>query len=163
MSALIFQAKNLQGEVIDLQRYAGQVVLIANTASACGYTPQYQGLEKLYREFQSQGFSVLAFPCNQFGLQEPGSATDIAHFCEKNYGVSFPVFEKIDVNGKDAHPLFQYLKSHAPGILGTEMIKWNFTKFLINKDGSVFKRYPPQTTPEEMRADVLQLLANPAE
>ncbi|MFA9273389.1 MAG: glutathione peroxidase [Candidatus Aquirickettsiella gammari] len=161
MSALIFQAKNLQGETIDLQRYAGQVVLIANTASACGYTPQYQGLEKLYREFQSQGFSVLAFPCNQFGLQEPGSATDIAHFCEKNYGVSFPVFEKIDVNGKDAHPLFQYLKSHAPGILGTEMIKWNFTKFLINKDGSVFKRYPPQTTPEEMRADVLQLLANP--
>lgn len=159
MSALIFQAKNLQGVAIDLQQYAGQVVLIANTASACGYTPQYQGLEKLYREFQAQGFSVLAFPCNQFGFQEPGSAIDIAHFCEKNYGVSFPVFEKIDVNGKDAHPLFQYLKSHAPGILGTEMIKWNFTKFLINKDGSVFKRYPPQTTPEEMRADVLQLLA----
>jgi glutathione peroxidase len=157
--ALTFQAKNLQGRVIDLQQYAGQVVLIVNTASACGYTPQYQGLEKLYREFQTQGFSVLAFPCNQFGLQEPGSATDIVHFCEKNYGVSFPVFEKIDVNGKDAHPLFQYLKSQAPGILGTEMIKWNFTKFLINKNGSVFKRYPPQTTPEEMRADVLQLLA----
>lgn len=161
MSTLTFQAKNLQGELIDLQRYAGQVVLIVNTASACGYTPQYQGLEKLYRELQPQGFSVLAFPCNQFGLQEPGSATDIADFCEKNYGVSFPVFEKIDVNGKDTHPLFQYLKSHAPGILGTELIKWNFTKFLIKKDGTVFKRYPPQTTPEEMRADVLQLLANP--
>lgn len=159
--ALAFQAINLQGVAIDLQQYAGQVVLIVNTASACGYTPQYQGLEKLYRELQPQGFSVLAFPCNQFGLQEPGSATDIADFCEKNYGVSFLVFEKIDVNGKDAHPLFQYLKSHAPGILGTEMIKWNFTKFLLKKDGTVFKRYPPQTTPEEMRADVLQLLANP--
>lgn len=159
--ALAFQANSLQGVAIDLQQYAGQVVLIVNTASACGYTPQYQGLEKLYRELQPQGFSVLAFPCNQFGLQEPGSATDIADFCEKNYGVSFPVFEKIDVNGKDAHPLFQYLKSHAPGILGTEMIKWNFTKFLLKKDGTVFKRYPPQTTPEEMRADVLQLLANP--
>lgn len=158
-ATLAFQARNLQGVAIDLQQYAGQVVLIVNTASACGYTPQYQGLEKLYREFQTQGFSVLAFPCNQFGFQEPGSAIDIADFCEKNYGVSFPVFEKIDVNGKDAHPLFQYLKSHAPGILGTEMIKWNFTKFLINKDGSIFKRYPPQTTPEEMRADVLQLLA----
>ncbi|MFZ6818119.1 glutathione peroxidase [Undibacterium sp. Ji22W] len=156
--ALAFQANNLQGETIDLQLYAGKVVLIVNTASACGYTPQYQGLEKLYRECQPQGFSVLAFPCNQFGFQEPGSAEDIAQFCEKNYGVSFPVFDKIDVNGKDAHPLFQYLKSHAPGVLGTEMIKWNFTKFLVDQNGKVVKRYPPQATPEDIRADVLHLL-----
>ncbi|MBC3873947.1 glutathione peroxidase [Undibacterium sp. LX15W] len=158
-SALAFQANNLQGTTVDLQQYAGQVVLIVNTASACGYTPQYQGLEKLYRELQPQGFSVLAFPCNQFGFQEPGSAADIADFCERNYGVSFPVFDKIDVNGKEAHPLFQYLKSHAPGVLGTEMIKWNFTKFLVDQDGKVVKRYPPQTTPEDIRADILPLLA----
>lgn len=160
-NALACRANNLQGQEVDLQQYAGQVLLIVNTASACGYTPQYQGLEKLYREFHTQGFSVLAFPCNQFGFQEPGSATDIAQFCEKNYGVSFPVFDKIDVNGKDSHPLFQYLKAHAPGVLGTEMIKWNFTKFLLKKDGTVFKRYPPQATPEDIRADILACLADP--
>ena len=158
--ALAFRARNLQGTEVDLQQYAEQVLLIVNTASACGYTSQYQGLEKLYGDLHPQGFSVLAFPCNQFGFQEPGSATDIAQFCERNYGVSFPVFDKIEVNGKNAHPLFQYLKSHAPGVLGTEMIKWNFTKFLLKKDGSVFKRYPPQTTPEEIRAGILSCLAH---
>lgn len=133
--------------------------MIVNTASNCGYTPQYQGLETLYKEFATQDFVVLGFPCNQFGQQEPGNATQIIQFCERNYGVSFPMFEKVDVNGETAHPLFQYLKSHAPGVLGTEMIKWNFTKFLLRKDGSVFKRYAPQTTPTEIREDILQLLA----
>ena len=158
MSALAFQAKRLNGDNADLMEYAGQVVLVVNTASDCGYTPQYKGLEALYKEFQEQGFSVLGFPCNQFGQQEPGDANDIGAFCEKNYGVSFPMFEKVDVNGDNAHPLFQYLKSHAPGVMGTEMIKWNFTKFLIQRDGSVFKRYAPQTTPLEIREDILQLL-----
>lgn len=160
MSALAFQAKRLNGENADLTAYAGQVILIVNTASDCGYTPQYKGLEALFQEFQTQGFSVLGFPCNQFGQQEPGDANDIGAFCEKNYGVSFPMFDKVDVNGDDAHPLFQYLKSHAPGLLGTEMIKWNFTKFLIRRDGSVFKRYAPQTTPLEIREDILQLLGS---
>jgi glutathione peroxidase len=158
MSAFAFEAKRLNGENADLTAYAGQVVLIVNTASDCGYTPQYKGLEALFQEFQTKGFSVLGFPCNQFGKQEPGDSNDIGAFCEKNYGVSFPMFEKIDVNGDDAHPLFQYLKSHAPGVLGTEMIKWNFTKFLVRRDGSVFKRYAPQTTPLEIREDILQLL-----
>lgn len=159
MNALAFQANRLNGDSSDLATYAGQVVLIVNTASDCGYTPQYKGLEALFQEFQTQGFSVLGFPCNQFGQQEPGDANDIGDFCEKNYGVSFPMFEKIDVNGDDAHPLFQYLKSHAPGVLGTEMIKWNFTKFLIRRDGSVFKRYAPQTTPADIREDIVALLA----
>jgi len=158
MSALAFQAKRLNGDNADLMEYAGQVVLVVNTASDCGYTPQYKGLEVLYKEFQEQGFSVLGFPCNQFGHQEPGDANDISTFCERNYGVSFPMFEKVDVNGDDAHPLFEFLKSHAPGVMGTEMIKWNFTKFLIQRDGNVFKRYAPQTTPLEIREDILQLL-----
>ncbi|MBR7747620.1 glutathione peroxidase [Undibacterium baiyunense] len=158
MSALAFDAKRLNGVHVDLSEYAGKVALIVNTASNCGYTPQYQGLETLYQEFAPQGFVVLGFPCNQFGQQEPGDATQISQFCERNYGVSFPMFEKVDVNGETAHPLFQYLKSHAPGVLGTEMIKWNFTKFLLRKDGSVFKRYAPQTTPAEIREDILQLL-----
>jgi glutathione peroxidase len=158
MSALGFQAKRLNGDNADLMEYAGQVVLVVNTASDCGYTPQYNGLEALYKEFQAQGFSVLGFPCNQFGHQEPGDANDISAFCERNYGVSFPMFEKVDVNGDDAHPLFEFLKSHAPGVMGTEMIKWNFTKFLIQRDGNVFKRYAPQTTPLEIREDILQLL-----
>lgn len=158
MSALEFQAKRLNGDNADLMEYAGQVVLVVNTASDCGYTPQYKGLEALYKEFQAQGFSVLGFPCNQFGHQEPGDANDISAFCERNYGVSFPMFEKVDVNGGNAHPLFEFLKSHAPGVMGTEMIKWNFTKFLIQRDGNVFKRYAPQTTPLEIREDILQLL-----
>lgn len=161
MSALNFQAKRLNGDDAELNDFAGQVVLIVNTASDCGYTPQYKGLEALFQEFKEQGFTVLGFPCNQFGQQEPGDANAIGSFCEKNYGVSFPMFEKINVNGEDAHPLFQYLKAHAPGLLGTEMIKWNFTKFLLQRDGNVYKRYAPQTTPADMREDVITLLAQP--
>ncbi|MFZ6750996.1 glutathione peroxidase [Undibacterium sp. Ren11W] len=159
MSALAFSADNLQGQSVDLQQYAGKLVLIVNTASNCGFTPQYKGLEAIYQQFRDQGVAVLAFPCNQFGHQEPGSADEIASFCEKNYGVTFPVFAKIDVNGDKAHPLYQYLKHQAPGLLGSEAIKWNFTKFLIRKDGSVYKRYAPQTTPEELIGEIQSLLS----
>jgi glutathione peroxidase len=159
MSALAFSADNLQGQTVDLQQYAGKLVLIVNTASNCGFTPQYKGLEAIYRQFRDQGVEVLAFPCNQFGHQEPGASDEIASFCEKNYGVTFPLFAKIDVNGKNAHPLYQYLKHQAPGLLGSEAIKWNFTKFLIRKDGRVYKRYAPQTTPAELISDIQSLLS----
>jgi glutathione peroxidase len=142
-----------------LEQYRGQVVLIVNTASKCGFTPQYQGLESIYKEFKDQGVTVLGFPCNQFGSQEPGSAAEIGAFCEKNYGVSFPLFAKINVNGNQADPLFNYLKAAAPGLLGSKAIKWNFTKFLVRKDGSVFKRYAPATKPQDMLADIAKLLA----
>jgi glutathione peroxidase len=142
-----------------LEQYRGQVVLIVNTASKCGFTPQYQGLESIYQAFREKGVTVLGFPCNQFGKQEPGSAAEIGAFCEKNYGVSFPLFAKIDVNGKQAEPLFNYLKAAAPGLLGSKAIKWNFTKFLIRKDGSVYKRYAPATRPQDMLADIEKLLA----
>lgn len=159
MSALDFQANNLQGELVDLKQYAGKVLLIVNTASNCGFTPQYKGLEAIYQQFKDKGIEVLGFPCNQFGHQEPGNASDIGAFCEKNYGVTFPMFDKIDVNGDKAHPLFQHLKSQAPGLLGSQSIKWNFTKFLIKKDGTVFKRYAPQTTPADLLGDIEKLLA----
>jgi glutathione peroxidase len=159
MSALAFSADNLQGQTVDLQQYAGKLVLIVNTASNCGFTPQYKGLEAIYQQFRDRGVEVLAFPCNQFGHQEPGAADEIASFCEKNYGVTFPLFAKIDVNGKNAHPLYQYLKHQAPGLLGSEAIKWNFTKFLIRQDGSVYKRYAPQTTPAELISDIQSLLS----
>ncbi|HZS80861.1 MAG TPA: glutathione peroxidase [Herbaspirillum sp.] len=142
-----------------LEPYRGKVLLIVNTASKCGFTPQYQGLENIYRQFRDQGLAVLGFPCNQFGAQEPGTATEIGAFCEKNYGVSFPLFAKIDVNGDQADPLFTYLKNQAPGLLRSEAIKWNFTKFLVRKDGSVFGRYAPAIKPEEMLADIEKLLA----
>ncbi len=142
-----------------LEAYRGQVVLIVNTASQCGFTPQYHGLEKIYRQFKDQGVTVLGFPCNQFGKQEPGSAEEIGTFCERNFGVSFPLFAKINVNGEQAAPLFNYLKSAAPGLLGSKAIKWNFTKFLIRKNGTVFKRYATTTKPEEMLADIEKLLA----
>ncbi len=142
-----------------LDQYRGKVVLIVNTASKCGFTPQYQGLEKIYREFKDKGVEVLGFPCNQFGGQEPGTAEEIGAFCEKNYGVSFPLFAKIDVNGDQADPLFTYIKAEAPGLLGSKAIKWNFTKFLVRKNGSVFKRYAPATKPEDMVADIEKLLA----
>ena len=140
----------LAGESTDLSTYRGKVLLIVNTASQCGFTPQYAGLEALYRQYKDRGFAVLGFPCNQFGAQEPGSEADIASFCEKNYGVSFPMFAKIDVNGPNAHPLFVKLKAEAPGILGTEGIKWNFTKFLIDKEGRVHSRHAPTVTPESL-------------
>jgi glutathione peroxidase len=159
MNTFDFQASLLDGTPADLSRWCGQVLLIVNTASECGFTPQYAGLEQLYERFRDRGFAVLGFPCNQFGQQEPGSEAEIGAFCEKNYGVHFPMFAKVDVNGDNAHPLFKHLKQAAPGVLGTEMIKWNFTKFLINKDGTVAQRYAPQTKPEEIAADVERLLA----
>lgn len=159
MSALDYTVTNLQGQAVDLKQYLGKVVLIVNTASKCGFTPQYKGLEAVYQQFKDKGVVVLGFPCNQFGHQEPGTADEIGSFCEKNYGVTFPLFEKIDVNGKNAHPLFQHLKSEAPGLLGIQAIKWNFTKFLIKQDGSVFKRYAPQTAPADIIQDVEKLIA----
>jgi len=154
-----FQADNLDGKPVNLAQYRGKVLLIVNTASACGYTPQYQGLEALYRRYGEQGLVVLGFPCNQFGGQEPGANAEIGAFCEKNFGVSFPLFAKIDVNGSGAHPLFQQLKHAAPGILGTKAIKWNFTKFLVRKDGTVFARYASASKPEKLVADIEKLLA----
>lgn len=142
-----------------LEQYRGKVLLIANTASHCGFTPQYKGLEHLYQTYKDKGVEVLAFPCNQFGKQEPGSAEEINAFCERNYGVTFPLFDKIDVNGDKADPLFAFLKQSAPGLLGTKAIKWNFTKFLIRKDGTVYKRYAPTAKPEALIADIEKLLA----
>ncbi|GJJ00389.1 glutathione peroxidase [Duganella rhizosphaerae] len=152
-------ADNLSGAPVNLSQYQGQVLLIVNTASKCGFTPQYKGLEEVYQQFKDKGVVVLGFPCNQFGAQEPGQADEIGAFCEKNYGVTFPLFAKIDVNGDNAHPLFTKLKKDAPGILGTEAIKWNFTKFLIRKDGTVYNRYAPATKPEDLVADITKLLA----
>ncbi|HTN65839.1 MAG TPA: glutathione peroxidase [Burkholderiaceae bacterium] len=154
-----FKPNSLAGAPVDLAQYRGRVLLIVNTASNCGFTPQYQGLEAIYEQFHDKGVEVLGFPCNQFGAQEPGSAEEIGAFCEKNYGVSFPLFAKIDVNGDRADPLFQHLKSAAPGVLGSQAIKWNFTKFLVQKDGRVYKRYAPTTKPEELIDDIEKLLA----
>lgn len=159
MNTFDFSATALDGTPVDLSRYRGKVLLIVNTASACGFTPQYKGLEAVYRQFQERGVEVLGFPCDQFGHQEPGSEAEIGAFCEKNFGVSFPLFAKIEVNGAGAHPLFRHLKHAAPGVLGTERIKWNFTKFLVKPDGSVFKRYAPTTKPEQIAADIEGLLA----
>lgn len=154
-----FNADSLSGQPVDLQQYKGKVLLIVNTASKCGFTPQYQGLEALHKEFAGQDFEVLGFPCNQFGQQEPGDAGEIGAFCEKNYGVSFPMFAKVDVNGDAAHPLYKHLKKNAPGILGTEGIKWNFTKFLVRKDGSIHDRYAPTTKPEDLTGEIRKLLS----
>ena len=159
MDVFDFNAISLDGRPVEMEQFRGKVLLVVNTASACGYTPQYKGLEELQRHYGERGLVVLGFPCNQFGHQEQGTEAEIGAFCEKNYGVSFPMFAKIDVNGENAHPLFRFLKGEAPGVLGTESIKWNFTKFLINKDGGVFKRYAPQTEPEEMSRDIEILLA----
>jgi len=154
-----FHADNLSGAPVKLAQYRGKVLLIVNTASQCGFKPQYKGLEAVYQQFKDKGVEVLGFPCNQFGKQEPGTADEIGAFCEKNYGVTFPLFAKVDVNGDNAHPLFKHLKHAAPGMLGTEAIKWNFTKFLVKKDGTVFKRYAPQTEPKELLRDIEKLLA----
>lgn len=159
MTLFDHQADSLAGVPVDLAQYQGKVILIVNTASQCGFTPQYKGLEAVYQQFKDQGAVVLGFPCNQFGGQEPGGAADIGAFCEKNFGVSFPLFAKIDVNGAATHPLFAQLKKQAPGLLGTEAIKWNFTKFLVGKDGRVYKRYAPATKPEELVGDIKKLLA----
>ena len=153
-----FSAERLQGDVQSIADYAGKVLLIVNTASNCGFTPQYAGLEALYERYKERGLVILGFPCNQFGAQEPGAATEIASFCQKNYGVSFPLFAKIEVNGDDTHPLYRYLKKSAPGLLGSEGIKWNFTKFLINREGEVVKRYAPALAPEAITKDIETLL-----
>lgn len=142
-----------------MSSYEGKVVLVVNTASACGFTPQYEGLQKLYGQYQEQGLEVLAFPCNQFGKQEKGSDDEIKSFCDLNFNISFPLFSKIEVNGDNAHPIYQHLKQEAPGILGTKKIKWNFTKFLIGKNGQVIKRYAPTTKPQDIEADIKAELA----
>ena len=152
-----FSAKLLAGEEVSLQRFEGQVLLIVNTASQCGFTPQYRGLEELYRAFVSRHFAVLGFPCNQFGSQEPGDARQIEQFCSSNYAVSFPMFAKIDVNGSAAHPLYNYLKSEKSGLLGSS-IKWNFTKFLVDRSGKVVARFAPTATPQGIRQDIEALL-----
>ena len=152
-----FTAKSLAGDDVPLKQFEGQVLLIVNTASKCGFTPQYEGLEALYREFSPRGFAVLGFPCNQFGGQEPGNAKEIAEFCESRYDVSFPMFGKIDVNGADAHPLYNYLKSKKTGLLGSS-IKWNFTKFLVDRSGKVVARHAPTATPQGLKKDIEALL-----
>lgn len=157
-----FSTRALDGEAMPLSRFRGQALLVVNVASECGLTPQYTGLQALHEAFAGKGFSVIGFPCNQFGAQEPGDAAQIATFCEKNYGVSFPLSEKIEVNGPGAHPLYKWLCAAAPGVLGTEAIKWNFTKFLIDRQGRVVARYAPTTTPEALAADVEKLLDTPA-
>lgn len=150
-------ATRLSGQPVSMADYAGRLVLVVNTASQCGFTPQYAGLEALYKQYAAQGLVVLGFPCNQFGKQEPGSADDIAQTCHINYGVSFPMFEKVAVNGAAAHPVFRYLKDELPGVLGGR-IKWNFTKFLVGRDGTPLKRFAPITKPEKIEADILAAL-----
>ena len=158
MSIYDFEALTITGEEVSLSDYKGQVVLIVNTASECGYTPQFSGLQSLYEQLSNDGFVVLGFPCNQFGKQDPGDEQQISQFCELNYGVSFPMFSKIDVNGRNAHPLFNYLKDNARGVLGSKSIKWNFTKFLINREGEVVNRYATNDKPESIKADIQALL-----
>jgi glutathione peroxidase len=153
-----FDAVRLNGDKISLAQYRGKVLLIVNTASQCGFTPQYAGLEDLYRRFKDRGLVVLGFPCNQFGSQEPGDAAAIGQFCTTNYGVSFPMFAKIDTNGDNAHPLYVYLKHEATGLLGSEAIKWNFTKFLIDRDGNVIRRFASATKPEQIVGAIEALL-----
>jgi len=153
-----FSATTLDGREQDLADYRGKVVLVVNTASQCGLTPQFEGLETLYEKYVDQGLVILGFPCNQFAGQEPGTADEIGAFCQKNYGVSFPMFDKIEVNGDNAHPLYQWLRTEKGGLLGSA-IKWNFTKFLVGKDGTVIKRYAPTTDPEKISGDVEKALA----
>ena len=152
-----FSATSIEGNPVELSNYKDKVLLIVNTASQCGFTPQYQGLQSLYQKYSDRGLVVLGFPCNQFGQQEPGSTSEIQSFCETRFGVSFPLFEKIDVNGINAHPLFKYLTKAVPGILGTEGIKWNFTKFLVDRKGNVVKRYPSMTQPEDLEKEIESL------
>jgi len=153
-----FTARSITGEEHSLAEFKGQVVLIVNTASKCGFTPQFTGLETLYEKYKGQGFAVLGFPCNQFLNQDPGNDAEIASFCSMDYGVTFPMFAKIEVNGPGAHPLFQHLTSQAPGLLGSKAIKWNFTKFLVGRDGAIIDRYAPTTKPEDIARDIEKAL-----
>lgn len=159
MDIFSIEAQRLDGTAGTLEPYKGKVLLVVNVASKCGFTPQYKGLETLYRDFRDRGLEILGFPCNQFGHQEPGDADEIASFCSTTYDVSFPMFAKVDVNGDGAHPLYRHLKQEKTGLLGTGAIKWNFTKFLIGKDGKVLKRYAPTDKPEKLRADIEAALA----
>ncbi len=154
-----FSGVTMQGKELPLANFKGKVLLVVNTASKCGFTPQFKGLEALYEQYKGKGLEILGFPCNQFGKQDPGSNDQINEFCELNYGVKFTMFQKVDVNGDHAHPLFKYLKKQAPGVLGTEAIKWNFTKFLVDQNGKVLERYAPTDTPEKIAKDVARLLA----
>ena len=156
-----FDAQQMSGTNVPLSQYRGKVLLIVNTASACGFTPQFAGLEDLHKQYADQGLVVLGFPCNQFGSQDPGSNDEIASFCQLNYGVSFPMMAKIDVNGAQAAPLYQWLAAEAPGLLGSKAIKWNFTKFLVGKDGRVLRRYAPQDAPKKLGKDIEAALAAP--
>jgi len=153
-----FSVDDIHGKTVKMSAYRGKVLLIVNTASKCGFTPQYKGLEALYVKLRARGLEVLGFPCNQFGAQEPGTEEEIETFCEVNYGVTFPLFAKIDVNGADTAPLYRHLKSEKPGLLGSEAIKWNFTKFLVDRDGNVVERYAPNTEPESLAGDIQKLL-----
>ncbi len=153
-----FVARDMSGNDVALSNYRNNVLLIVNTASQCGFTPQYAGLESLYRDLKERDFTVLGFPCNQFGAQEPGDADEIARFCKLNYDVTFPMFAKVDVNGPNAHPLFAWLKSEAPGLLGSKTIKWNFTKFLVDRQGKIAGRFAPTTEPKALRKDIEALL-----
>ncbi len=154
-----FEALSIDGKKVALKKFKGKVLLIVNTASACGFTPQFAGLEKLHQGHGPQGLVVLGFPCNQFGAQDAGSNDEIASFCQLNYGVTFPMMQKIEVNGAQAHPLYQWLSAEAPGLLGSQSIKWNFTKFLVGKDGAVLKRYAPTDSPESLTGDIEAALA----
>lgn len=154
-----FSAQTIQGQPVELKKFKGQVLLLVNTASECGFTPQFKGLQELHERYGPQGLTVVGFPSNEFGGQDPGSNDEIASFCEMNYGVSFPMMAKVEVNGANAHPLWQWLKGEKPGFLGTEAIKWNFTKFLVGKDGQVLKRYAPQDEPEKLAKDIEAALA----
>ena len=154
-----FEAKSISGKDISLSQFKGQVMLIVNTASKCGFTPQFGGLETLHKTYAGKGLAVLGFPCNQFGSQDPGVDAEIAEFCQVNYGVSFPMMGKVDVNGPAAHPLYKWLSAEAPGLLGSKAIKWNFTKFLVGKDGQVIKRYAPMDKPADLGKDVEAALA----
>ncbi|MCH1928824.1 glutathione peroxidase [Shewanella sp. A25] len=160
MASTIFEhtATDIQGTPTPLSTFEGKVMLVVNTASACGFTPQYKGLEELYQQYKDQGFVVLGFPCNQFGAQEKADEQGIQSFCELNFGISFPMFAKIEVNGENAHPVYQFMKKAAPGVLGTQGIKWNFTKFLINRQGEVVERFAPTTKPEAISAKIAELL-----
>jgi glutathione peroxidase len=153
-----FSVADIHGKPFKLDAYRGKAMLIVNTASKCGFTPQYKGLEALYKKYHAKGLEILGFPCNQFGAQEPGSEDEIAQFCELNYGVTFPLFAKVDVNGRDAAPVYKYLKAEKPGLLGSEAIKWNFTKFLVDREGKVLARYAPNDTPESIAGDIEKAL-----
>ena len=161
MSLHAITARRLDGSERDLAEFRGKVLLVVNVASHCGFTPQYSGLEALYRKYRDRGFEVLGFPCNQFGAQEPGTEAEIGAFCSSRYDVTFPMFAKIEVNGANTHPLYQRLKSEAPGVLGTEAIKWNFTKFLVDREGRVVARYAPKSEPRELEADIEAQLNKP--